>query len=1359
MKDSRHTQVKEIFAAACLEPPLERYAFLARTCGEDQAMRREVESLLAFHDDGGAATRHTPARVAVPTVRYSRGRILAGRYRIERLLGVGGMGEVYSVYDGLLRQTVALKILHHADAPLRRRLVEEVRLARQVTHPGVCRVYDIGDDAGTPFLTMELIEGEDLATRLERSGPLPSAEVVAIGLQLASALAAAHEAGVLHRDLKPSNVLVARRGGGLYITDFGIATSRGRTNGEGRRLGTPAYMAPEEAEPGGVVTERSDLYSLGLLLYEVTTGLPAFDASDVDSLLELQRFAAPEPPSRLVAGVDPALEALILRLLAKEPALRPSSARAVLAELERSRSAPMSVSAWQPAERRQIVSLVCRVAAPPVLTAEPEWSRLIRIFHARATAACRLKGGRVARHLADGLVVHFGVPSASDRDGESAVRAGLEIVAELALRPLVPPEQGRLSVSVAVDTVSAMVRGRHVITPHDHRLAKTVAGTEEIGAASDEPNTVVLGESLVPQIRSAFALEAVARAGGERRFRVTGPRDSPGLEIEASQLTPLANRHLELASMDRWWNDASSGRGQVVLLSGEPGIGKSRMVQEMWQRIRIDGIGLEARCSSFHVGSPLHPFLRMVAQAGGLDGGDRGEARTAKLRRLLAPLGARGDDLLPVLSSWLSATADPIGASSATSETDQRAFIGALQEWILALAEQKPLLVVCEDVQWSDVTSHQAIDRLIGLAPMTRILLVLTFRPDFTPPWKRTGLNQLVIQPLAPQESRTLIESMRHEAVREMAAIVDRADGNPLFLEELIHHQQEASSRLETDAVPLSLWGLLGARLDRLGSAKRIAQAASVCDRAFSYGLLAAITATDRDASDLETGVARLIDAEILFQRGPVPRASFVWKHALLREAAYASLPNGERRRLHAATARALADLEPETAASRPELVARHWTDAGRPAEAYGWWRRAGLRAVARSAYVEAAYALEQALRTLARAVPDREDRRRRELELRLGLTFAVMGKHGPGSIEASRCARQAEALCRGLDPDDDIARALYLTARVRLVRGDLGVALRLLQPLAAIREGITDPRLRSAILAQAGNLNACMGRLDDAEALHAQAVTVYDRADKPMTAFEDPRVHLQFMRALVSWLRGRRGECLAHIEAGIAHADALETRGQSAVIRVNATPLALLAGDDAWFARLLRDGSRQATEVGSIYLMQLAAVFTPLGEPSLAPADRAQRMRSALADSERGGYRLFRSLALAEVASLEAAGGHLTEALLTIEEATKEAKRRTDRFFLPEILRRRGDLLASAGERDRARSTLRRSLRAAQRSGAFCLELRASLSLARLLAADRRYDAARHALSSVISRLPDDVDAPERADTVNLLRTFPDLS
>ena len=883
----------------------------------------------------------------------------------------------------MLRETVALKILHRTDALMRRSLAEEVRLARQVTHPAVCRVYDIGDDAGTPFLTMELIEGENLASRLERSGPPPSARSLEIAQHLAAALAAAHDAGVLHRDLKPSNILVGRKGG-LYITDFGIATRGGRTHetthdGGAGILGTPAYMAPEETERGGVASERSDLYSLGLILYELVTGAPAFDATDLDTLLAMQRSSAPEPPSRLVPDINPALEALILRLLAKDPAHRPPSARAVLDALAEESAAPMASSPVSRAtERRQIVTLVCSVEAPPPLMADREWPALVRIFQARATASCRLKGGRVDRHLAGGLVVHFGVPVASERDSESAVRAGLEIVADLQQRPLVAPERGPVTTTVAVDAESALVRGNHVVT--SERLLERAAGSEVTGdrASRHRSSSLTVGASVLPLLRGRFNVEDVDLGDGERRFLVTGSREGLGLETGPARLTRLAGRQLELARLERAWRDAGEGRGQVVLLSGEAGIGKSRMIHELWLRVGSNGIGLEARCTSFHPTTPLHPFVRMMAHTARIENGDAGEERTTKLRRMLTALGPRTEDLLPVFSAWLSASdATVLSAPGAASETDRRSFIAAFHEWILTLAETRTVLLAIEDIHWCDPTSREAIDGLIDLVRTARVLLVVTFQPSFTPTWKGTGINHLVLQPLAPDEAHALIAGIPSGVVPDATSIVDRADGNPLFLEELTLHEQEAGAISKANQVPRSLSGLLAARLGRLGSALRIAQAAAVCGRTFSYPMLEALTGTEADAPGLDAGLGRLLDAEILFQRGPLLRAAFTWKHALLREAAYESLPHRERRRLHALAAGALPDLDPAAVASRPELMAFHWTEAGRPDEAFGWWRQAGLRALERCAYVEARRDLEFALDAVSRTSSTAEERRR----------------------------------------------------------------------------------------------------------------------------------------------------------------------------------------------------------------------------------------------------------------------------------------------------------------------------------------------------------------------------------------------
>jgi tetratricopeptide (TPR) repeat protein len=1384
MPGTRHALVKDIFFAACLEPPSERGAFVLEACRGDDLVRREVESLLAFYRE---PTSDAQAPIALrrqprPKPRFRRGHVVAGRYRIDRLRGRGGMGEVYEAYDSLLRQPIALKILYATGELYRRRLVEEVRLARQVTHPAVCRVHDAGIDQGLPFLTMELIQGEDLAARLARSGPLPSDEVTDIAVRLCGALAAAHEAGVLHRDLKPANVLIDRKGG-IFVTDFGIATSRARTFETSRTeagiLGTPSYMAPEETQANRSATERTDLYSLGLVLYELLTGGLPFDTSDLDTLLELQRSATPEPPSRRVPSVDARLEATILQMLAKAPNDRPESALAVMEALGGERLAARALEARPTRrERRQVIALLCTLTASPEVTGGALWPELVRIYQARCVASCRLKGGRVVRHLERGLLVHFGYGQTGEQDAESAVQAGLEIVAELRERPLIAPAQAAEMGNPVSSPVLPPAERPPTGDGSQEQVAAAVAigsssvvlrGGREIGTARQddevarllpliEPAAVVVSAAVMPLVRDVFAgVPIEAPPDAPASYRITGAQRRLGLEAGAARLTPLAGREHELAGLERWWRDAAAGRGQVVLLSGEAGVGKSRLVHQLWQSVRHQGVGLEARCSSFQANTPLLPLVRMVAAAVGFDAADAGDEREANLRQGLASLGSRADEIAAVFSAWLpAATGPPLSRLGSSRGADRGAFIAALLEWIVALAEARPVLLVCEDIQWSDPTTREAIDRLVEQVRTAPVLLVLTFRPDFSPTWKGTGVNHLALQPLREEEARALIAAApRHSAAAvDDAAIVARADGNPLFLEELLHYAIEAAAAPAAIGVPPTLRSLLAARLDRLGPAKRLAQAAAVCGRTFRYSLIAAVAGGDTwDPSDLEAALGRLLDGDIVFQRGTLPRASFSFKHALVQQAAYESLRARERRQLHERVARALPEVDAETVAARPELVAKHWTEAGRPRDAFEWWRRAGLRALERSAYAESSHHLEQALRALPKVYAASE-RRKPEIELRLALTSAQMGRSGVASAAAERSARRTVALCAQLDADDDLARALYLLARTRLNRGEKLAALRIVERLHGSADNIREPSLRAAIFGQVGNLLTMWGHLADADICFDKCLESYAQAGAaPLAALTlDPLAVAQFAKAAREWLRGRPSEGWRCLDAAIAHADRLEHPFSQATVRLYGAALALLAGEATTAALLLREGAQHAAAIDAIGLLPFASVLELLLEQSSpAPPDLVERLRRALLECEQTGFRLFRSLALARVADLLEEAGRHDDALRAIKEATTEASRRTDTFLLPEILRRRGEMLARLGRHAEAEATLRRSLRVARGEGAWWLELRAALSLARRLAAWGREAAARRALEATLARLPDDVDAPERAEALAL--------
>lgn len=315
---SLHHRAKDVFLAVLGRPAAERASFVAEACGDDPALRQEVESLLAFHDEG---TDSDPG--AAPDVRFAPGDGFAGRYRMLRRIGRGGMGEVWEADDLVLQTPVALKLINSTDPAARERILDEVRLARQITHPAVCRVFDIGEADGGIFYSMELVRGEDLAALLRRVGRLPSEKVIDIARQLSSGLAAAHRQGVLHRDLKPANVLIDEDGR-VRISDFGIAIQRTEANLH-LRTGTPRYMAPEQRAHGSTLSEQTDIYALGLVLYELLTGSDAFGRSRAaDSLPK---------PSTLAPNVDPQLERVVMQALSADPGKRQASASEIAAGL------------------------------------------------------------------------------------------------------------------------------------------------------------------------------------------------------------------------------------------------------------------------------------------------------------------------------------------------------------------------------------------------------------------------------------------------------------------------------------------------------------------------------------------------------------------------------------------------------------------------------------------------------------------------------------------------------------------------------------------------------------------------------------------------------------------------------------------------------------------------------------------------------------------------------------------------------------------------------------------------------------------------------------------------------------------
>jgi len=543
---SRHAEIGRLFLAACERQEEDRARFLDEACGSDLDLRRQVDALLAYHTERSLCSQRGDF-VASPlpqAERHKSGEVFAGRYRIVSLLGHGGMGEVYRAEDLTLGVPVALKFLRAGSSPHREALLNEVRLARQVSHPAVCRVFDVAEAEGQTFVTMEYIEGEDLASELRRIGRLPAAKVLELAHELCAGLAVAHDCGVLHRDLKPANVMLDA-GGHARIVDFGIAIREGVPDLV--RVGTPAYMAPEQLVPGRRATAQTDLYALGLLLYEMATGRPVFRAQTLAERSALQSSAALTPPSTWVPEIDPRLERVILGALQEDPRKRPASARAMAELLEESAQGPdAGASAALPSAarpRRLAAILSADVAGYSRLMAEDEEATVRTVTAYRETVELLVAQhrGRLVDFTGDNFLAEF--PSALD-----AVRGVLELQRVLAARNAELPPERRMQFRMGIHLGEVRVEGE--------RLFGTGVNVAARLEGLAEPGGVCISAAVYAQLQGK--LEALCEDLGEhsvknipepvRVYRV--PLDRAAFAAEASP--QVRRRRLGSNRPGRW---------------------------------------------------------------------------------------------------------------------------------------------------------------------------------------------------------------------------------------------------------------------------------------------------------------------------------------------------------------------------------------------------------------------------------------------------------------------------------------------------------------------------------------------------------------------------------------------------------------------------------------------------------------------------------------------------------------------------------------------------------------------------------------------------------------------------------------
>ncbi len=911
------------------------------------------------------------------------------RFEIIDRLGEGTMGQVFRAHDAELQRVVALKFLFPSEE-LAGMGLREARAIARLDHENILRIFDVSewrDGPGEPpvsFLVMECLQGESLAELLRRERKLELRRALKLMHGVAAGLAHAHEHHIVHRDLKPSNVFITRQGP-VKLLDFGLAwlAPKGTASvlQELPSAGTPSHMAPEQWR-GEQVDERTDIWAAGVMLYELLTGERPYPDLRADALREKVLSPEPVPSLRERHPELPwELESLLAVALAKDPGKRLLSAqelREELRELEEhlrpGRGGQRSVAP----QRRQVTLVSCRLAGLSALAEQwdsEDFGELEATFHRVASQVIQRHGGSITLCIGDEVLACFGYPVIKEGDSESAVRAGLELpkAVRQALRAR-PGSSPELAVQVGIDTDLVMfddippeLRGR---TPTIQGQAPRIAAW--LGRQAG-PDQVVLGPSTYSLVKRAFdTVPLGARAfDGRRTLEVHRVLRSRVVVIRferthagEDRLSPLVGRERELRLLLDAWRRTREGQGGYVLVSGEAGIGKSRLMQELRERVLPEQpLLLTLQCWSQFSASALHPVIEALQRLW-----LRPELSPQEnLRALELRLRERG--LTPVQVGLLASLVSlPVAEDSPhlrlTPQRQKEEMMATLAALPMHQEFDRPVLVVVEDLHWADPSTLQLLGFLLEFVHRLRVLLVLSARPEFRPPWGQHPHFQLMaLERLSAACTERLVKEVaRGQRLPDTVVmqLVARTDGIPLFVEEMTRVILEGGAAA---AIPLTLQELLLARLDALPRRqKQLAQLCAAVGRSFSQALLALLTGLTDTA--LRRDLAGLVAAGLLQPWDEDSEPGYQFRHALFQEAALQALPRGARRQYHQRIAQALEERTVKPAG----LLAYHYLAAHDEAKGLEYTRIAARAAKRQYANDEAIQHYHRALEVLSTA-------------------------------------------------------------------------------------------------------------------------------------------------------------------------------------------------------------------------------------------------------------------------------------------------------------------------------------------------------------------------------------------------------
>jgi predicted ATPase/class 3 adenylate cyclase len=1033
-------------------------------------------------------------------------------------------------------------------------------------------------------------------------------------------------------------------------------------------------------------------------------------------------------------------------------------------------------------ERRQLTVMFCDLVGSTALAERLDPEELHDVLHRYQQVCSQViveNEGYIAQYLGDGLLVYFGFPRAHEDDAGRAVRAGLGILEEVEqLNKRLQPGI-KLAVRVGIHTGPVVV-GR--VGGGNRREDLAVGETPNIAARLQtlaQPDTVIIGAATHRLVHRTFACEflgAEALRGtsqpiGLYRVLAHAPaeRQVGGDGLDA--LTPLVGREQEVGLLLERWELAQDGIGQMVVLSGEAGIGKSRLVQVMKDRLADQPHTiLEARCSSYTETSALYPVTELLEHLLQVRRKDPAGDKMAKLEATLGRYRLPLAEMVPALASLLSLPDDerypaitlpPLGRKQKTFE--------AVLQLLLAAAGERPVVLIIEDLHWLDPSTLELLELLVRQVPTACLFVLLTCRPEFHAPWPpRSHVTQITLNRFTRKHTEIMVD--RVTAGKKLPAevfdhIVAKTDGVPLFVEELTKtvletgllrdegDRYELTGPLPSVAIPATLQDSLMARIDRLGPAKAVAQAAAVLGRQFSHELLHAVSAFDE--ATLGRGLARLLEAELVHQRGVAAPVTYAFKHALVQDAAYQSLLRSTRQRYHRRTAEVLVERFPEIAEAQPELVAHHFTQGGLSEPAIVNWRQAGQRAIERSATVEAIGHLGKAL-DLLKSQPDGVERQRRELELQATLGSVLMAAKGYAAPEVGAAYTRARRLCEQLDDTSQLFSVLRGLWGFHVVRAELQTARELGEQCLALAERT---RTAAAMLWAHFQLGMTLFHLGDftvAQHHFQQGLAAYDRERRRAPrALQDPGVACLSYLAMVLAFRGHPDQARDASRQAVALAQELKHPFSVAYALTIAATTAQTCQD----VEETRARAEAANAIAREHAIPYWWAYGPiLGGWALAAQGRGEEgialQRRGATAYQATGADLARPYFLALLADTYRRQGQADEGLAALGEALAMVDRTGERWIEAELHRLKGELLLVASPTDVAEAELhfRRALDIARSRQGVALELRAALSLGRLWQEQRRSDEARRVVAEVYGRFTEGFDGSDLREAKGLL-------